>query len=156
MPIACRYHANGMSVTWGYSVICGVCAGLDTRPSPNCVSSVTMDLLHTFLVFLHLLGAAALVGGWLATFKTPTVGVFQFAGAWVQLVTGLLLVGLAEMGDGHVNNVKIAVKLVILIGVLVAAIIGRKKVKKGEAVPTGIAHAVGGLAFVNVALAVFW
>lgn len=119
-----------------------------------------MDFLHSALVFLHILGAAALVGGWLATFRSPTVGIFQMAGAWVQLITGLLLVGLAEMareeGDPSVNHVKIALKLVILIGVLVAAIIGRRKVKKGEDVSTGLAHAVGGLALINIGIAVFW
>ena len=41
-------------------------------------------------------------------------------------------------------------------GALVAAVMGRRKVAKGEAVPTGTAHAVGGLALINVALAVFW
>ena len=117
-----------------------------------------MDFLYTFLVFLHILGAAALVGGWLATFKSPTVGKFQFIGAWVQLLTGLLLVGLAEMGDGDsgMNHMKIGIKLVILIGVLVAAWIGRSKIKKGEDVSTGLAHAVGGLSFINIAIAVFW
>ncbi len=115
-----------------------------------------MEILHTILVFLHIVGAAALLGGWLATFKTPTVGLFQFIGAWVQLVTGILLVGLNEMGDGSVNHVKIAVKLVILIVILVAAWIGRRKVKKNEPVSVGIAHTVGGLTLVNIALAVFW
>lgn len=115
-----------------------------------------MEILHTILVFLHFVGAAALLGGWLATFKTPTVGLFQFIGAWVQLVTGILLVGLNEMGDGSVNHVKIAVKLVILIVILVAAWIGRRKVKKNEPVSVGIAHTVGGLTLVNIALAVFW
>lgn len=115
-----------------------------------------MDFLHSALVFLHILGAAALVGGWLATFKKPTVGLFQFIGAWVQLITGVLLVGLAEMGDGSLNYAKITVKLVLLVVILVAAWIGRRKVKRGEAVPTGIAHSVGGLALINIALAVFW
>lgn len=115
-----------------------------------------MDILYTTLVFFHIVGAAALLGGWLATFKKPTVGLFQFIGAWVQLITGILLVGVAEMNDGNVNNVKIAVKLVILIVILVAAWIGRRKVKKDEPVSVGIAHAVGGLTLVNVALAVFW
>lgn len=115
-----------------------------------------MDLLHASLVFLHILGAAALLGGWLATFKTPTVGLFQFVGAWVQLVTGVLLVGVNEMSDGGVNHVKVATKLTILVVILVAAWIGRRKVKKSEAVPVGVAHAVGGLTLVNIALAVFW
>ena len=115
-----------------------------------------MDVLHTTMVFFHILGAAALLGGWLATFKSPTVGLFQFIGAWVQLITGILLVGLNEMGDGSVNNIKITVKLVILVVILVTAWIGRRKLKKGEPVSVGIAHSVGGLTLVNVALAVFW
>lgn len=115
-----------------------------------------MDFLQTLLVFLHIVGAAALVGGWLATFRAPTVLQWQHIGAWVQLVTGLLLVGLAEMGDGSVNHIKIGVKLVILIIILVAAIIGRRKVARDEPVSKGIAHSVGGLSLINIAVAVFW
>lgn len=115
-----------------------------------------MDFLYVVLVFFHILGAAALVGGWLATFSKPTVGLFQFIGAWVQLITGVLLVGLAEMGDGTVNHIKIGVKLLLLIAILVAAWIGRRKVKRDEPVSTGLAHAVGGLALINIAIAVFW
>ena len=71
-------------------------------------------------------------------------------------MTGVLLVGLAEMGNGGVNDVKIVVKLALLIGILVTAWIGRRKVKRNQPVPTGIAHAVGGLTLINVAIAVFW
>lgn len=115
-----------------------------------------MDFLHSFLVFLHILGAAAIVGGWLAAFKTPTVTQWQWLGALTQLITGLLLVGLAEMGDGDVNHFKIGVKVVIALVVAVAAFIGRRKVKNHEDVSKGLAHAVGGMAFINVAVAVFW
>src|SRR5699024_4976807 len=110
--------------------------------------------------FLHLVGAAALLGGWLAAFRTPTVGYWQHIGAWIQLVTGLLLVGIAEMtanDDGAgLNHMKIGIKLVILLVILVAAILGRRKVKQGETVSTGLAHSVGGLTLINVAIAVFW
>lgn len=115
-----------------------------------------MDFLYTLLVFFHILGAAALVGGWLTTFRTPTVTWWQHVGAWVQAVSGILLVGLAEMGDGEVNHIKIAVKLVITIVILVAAIIGRRKVARDEPVSKGLAHSVGGLSLINVAVAVFW
>jgi hypothetical protein len=116
-----------------------------------------MDFLHSAALFLHLLGAAALLGGWLATFRRPTVGTWQHAGAWVQLVTGVLLVGLLEMNDdGPINHVKIAVKLVVLIAILAAAVMGRRRVSRGVEVPTGLAHAVGGLSLVNIAIAVFW
>ena len=86
-----------------------------------------MDFLRLVLVFLHILGAAAIVGGWLAAFKTPTVSQWQWIGALTQLITGLLLVGLAEMGDGDVNNVKIGVKLIIALIVAVAAFIARSR-----------------------------
>ncbi|MCT2088120.1 hypothetical protein M3D92_02250 [Micrococcus terreus] len=115
-----------------------------------------MDFVHSLVLFLHFVGTAALLGGWLATFRNPTVLQWQHIGAWIQLVTGVALVGLLEMGDGEVNHIKIAVKLVVLIAVLVAAIIGRRKIAKDQPVSTGLAHAVGGLTLVNVALAVFW
>lgn len=115
-----------------------------------------MDFLHLFLVFLHILGAAVIVGGWLAAFKTPTVTQWQWIGALTQLITGLLLVGLAEMGDGDVNHIKIGVKVVIALVIAVAAFIGRRKVKNNQDVSKGLAHAVGGMAFINIAVAVFW
>lgn len=114
-----------------------------------------MDILQLIVLFLHFVGAAALVGGWLATFKQPTVLYWQHIGAWIQLVTGLVLVGLIEMQGGELNHMKIGIKAIILIAVLVAAIIGRRKVKKNEPVSKGLAHAVGGLSLINIALAVF-
>ena len=115
-----------------------------------------MDILRDILVLIHILGTAAIVGGWFANFRTPTVTQWQHVGAWVQLVTGLALVGLLEMGDGEVNHMKIGIKLVILIVILVAAVMGRRKVAKGEPVSKGLAHAVGGLALINTVIAVLW
>ncbi|MFJ6418188.1 hypothetical protein [Paeniglutamicibacter sp. NPDC091659] len=118
------------------------------------------DFLHNFLVFLHILGAAAIFGGWLANFKTPTVNIWQWYGAISQLATGLLLVGLAEMnrvdGSDGLNHVKIAVKLLLAIGVFVAALLGRKKIKNGQEVPTGLAHGTGGTALIAIAVAALW
>ncbi|MFQ4150471.1 hypothetical protein AAGW05_17600 [Arthrobacter sp. LAPM80] len=115
-----------------------------------------MDFLRLVLVFLHILGAAAIVGGWLAAFKSPTVTQWQWIGALVQLITGLLLVGLIEMDGGGLNHFKIGVKLLIALVVAVAAFIGRRKVKNNQNVSKGLAHAVGGMAFINIAVAVFW
>lgn len=55
-----------------------------------------------------------------------------------------------------INNLKIGIKVVILIAILIAAIIGRRKVKQDETVSTGLAHSVGGLTLINIAIAVFW
>ncbi|MGO4383926.1 hypothetical protein [Specibacter sp. RAF43] len=115
-----------------------------------------MTIVTSILVFLHVLGAAAIVGGWFATFKKPTVLPVQLYGAIAQLVTGLALVGLAEAGTDPVNHAKVAVKLVIAVAVLVPAIIGYRKAKAGGDVSTGLAHAVGGMALVNIGVATLW
>ena len=117
-----------------------------------------MTFLHSLALFAHFVGVAALLGGWLATFNKPTVLRWQLIGAWVQLVSGVLLVGLLEMSDdaGPVNHTKIAVKLLLLIAILLAAVIGRRKVTRGGDVSIGLAHGVGGLTLLNVAIAVFW
>ncbi|MFW6599375.1 hypothetical protein ACQBAU_11915 [Propionibacteriaceae bacterium Y2011] len=102
---------------------------------------------------------AAIVGTWVATFKTPTVHIAQLIGACGSLLTGLLLTGLAEMAataDDPVNHAKIGTKLVIALVVLVPAIIGYRKARKGEEVSTGLAHAVGGTAVINVLVATLW
>ena len=75
-----------------------------------------MDLVYNLLVALHLLGMAAVVGGWIAVRSGRTVIAPIVWGARAQLVTGLALVGIASAikDDDHtVNNTKIAVKLVI-------------------------------------------
>ncbi|MGP9503967.1 hypothetical protein ACT3TS_17355 [Specibacter sp. AOP5-B1-6] len=117
-----------------------------------------MTLVTSILVFLHVLGAAAIVGGWFATFKKPTILPIQLWGAIAQLVTGLALVGLAEANGSPsaAFHIKIGVKIIIAIAVLVPAIIGYRKAAKGEAVSTGLAHAVGGMALINIAVATLW
>ncbi|WP_394941024.1 hypothetical protein [Psychromicrobium sp. YIM B11713] len=115
-----------------------------------------MDFLKYLLIFLHILGAAAIVGGWFATFKKPTVLPIQLWGAIAQLVTGLALVGLAGASHDPLNYFKITVKLVIAVAVVIPAIIGYRKARSGEAVSTGLAHAVGGMALINIAVATLW
>lgn len=115
-----------------------------------------MTFLTSALVAVHILGAAAIFGIWLATFKKPTVTLWQLIGAIVQVVTGLALVGIAESSDHDVNHIKIAVKTVIALVILVTAIIGFTKARKQQPVPTGLAHSVGGLAFINILVATLW
>lgn len=59
-----------------------------------------MDFLHLTALFFHILGTAVLVGGWVVTFRSPTVTGWQHIAAWVQLVTGVLMVGLLEIQRG--------------------------------------------------------
>ncbi|WAP50893.1 hypothetical protein OL239_13020 [Arthrobacter sp. ATA002] len=115
-----------------------------------------MDFLQSFLVFLHILGAAIIVGLWFARIKNPTVMPGQFHGALLQLVTGLALVAVAEMGDGDVNHMKVGIKLLIALVIAVMAFIGQRKYKKDEPVGKGLANGVGILTIVNIALATMW
>jgi hypothetical protein len=40
--------------------------------------------------------------------------------------------------------------------VAVAAFVGQRRTRRGETVSTGLAHAVGGLALINMAVATLW
>lgn len=117
-----------------------------------------MDLVYDILVALHLLGMAAVVGGWIAVRSGRTVISPIVWGARAQLVTGLLLVGIASAikDDEHtVDNTKIAVKLVIALGVLAAAEIGAARGRKGR--DTGpLLDVAGGAAVANVLVAALW
>ncbi|MBB6172592.1 hypothetical protein HNR23_002652 [Nocardiopsis mwathae] len=111
-----------------------------------------MDIVYSALVFLHLLGMAGIISGFLMQLitgnaKSPKVILHS---ALLQLLTGLLLVGLAEMGGGGVDHMKVGVKLVVAFAV---AIVGTVNLRKPA---TNLAVAAGVLAILNVAVAVFW
>ena len=127
-----------------------------------------MEILREILLTLHLLGMAIIVGGYFTVIRSPKVMPGMLHGSYLQLVTGLLLVGLAEMGDGDVNHMKIGIKLVVAILVTVFAFIGNKKQKafaaaapaEGGAAATKnpsatMAHLVVAFAVINVIVAVF-
>jgi hypothetical protein len=112
-----------------------------------------VELVYDLLVVLHFLGLAAIIGGYLTVLRSPRIVVGMVHGALLQVVTGLLLVGLAEaVLDKEVDNAKIGVKLVVALVVAVLAFVNRKK----ETVSPTVVHAVGGLAILNVLVAVLW
>lgn len=116
-----------------------------------------MEILHSILLALHLLGMAAIVGSFFVQMRRKTDFVLapMLAGAITQLVTGLVLVGGAEATGFDVNYAKIAVKLTLAVVVLVAAILAVVTQRKGgRAQP--FFHTAGGLAVVNLLVAVFW
>ena len=116
-----------------------------------------MDLVYNSLVVLRLLGMAAIVGSWLAALKTPRILPGMLHGSLTQLITGLALVGMLESGAHHsetpINHPAIGVKLLIALVVTVLVVINRKKTTKA---PANVVHAIGGLAILNVIIAVFW
>lgn len=121
-----------------------------------------MTILFYILLFLHIVGASMIVGVWIANMKSPTVHPRQRDGAFVQLITGIAMMGILPVlhsqnpTEFDPNYFKLGIKFAIGIAVAVMAVIGARKVKKGEKVSTGLAHGVGGLALLNVAIATLW
>ena len=114
-----------------------------------------MDIVFNIVLILHFIGLAGIIGGWLANIKAPHVYKAILHGAILQVVTGLLLVGLREMDDVDVNHMKIGIKLVIALVILVVAILGVRKEARAQGTTATLAHVAGALGIVNVAIAVF-
>src|SRR5436305_14911262 len=121
------------------------------------IRSRTMDVVTNFFVGLHIIGIASLLGGFLTQMKAMSAGTARFVpamlhGALTMLVTGAVLVGLNQADDQHVNNIKIGVKLALLI-----VILGLVYVKRDdETVGKGMFGLVGTRTTANIFIAVPW
>ena len=113
-----------------------------------------MELAYNLILILHFIGLASLIGGFLVQMRSAEKGVnpAMWHGALTQLVTGVLLVGLAEMQDEDVDHAKIGVKLAIAFVVTVLTFVGRRK----PLPQTALWGAIGALSIVNVVIAVLW
>ncbi|MEV5016696.1 hypothetical protein ACIGW1_34480 [Streptomyces sp. NPDC053780] len=116
-----------------------------------------MDVLIHLFVGLHIIGIAALLGGFLTQMKAMGRGTARFIsamlhGALTMLVTGVALVGLNQADDQSVDNLKIGVKLALLI-----VILGLVYVKRDdEKVDKPLFGLVGLLTVANIFIAVLW
>jgi len=116
-----------------------------------------MDVLIHLLVGLHIIGIAALLGGFLTQMKAMGQGTARFVpgmlhGALTMLVTGVALVGLHQAADHPVNTIKIGVKLAILIVILGLVYVKRDE----ETVQKPLFGLVGALTATNIFIAVLW
>lgn len=115
-----------------------------------------MEMIYDWLVVLHFIGLASLVGGFLVQMRSKPrrVNPAMFHGALTQLVTGFALVGMigAELVDRDIDYNKITVKLIITLVITVLVFMHRKK----ESVTNGIWGAIGGLAILNIVIAVLF
>lgn len=112
-----------------------------------------MDIVTGIVLVIHMIGWAIVLGGTLTNMREPRIAQGVTHGALTALVAGILLVGLAEMGDGEVNNVKIAVKLVVALVITVMTIWGSRNQEK---VTRGLVGGIAGLTVLNIAIAVLW
>ncbi|MEV3992167.1 hypothetical protein AB0J57_24970 [Streptomyces sp. NPDC049837] len=116
-----------------------------------------MDVLINVFVALHIIGIAALLGGFMTQMKAMGEGTARFGpamlhGALTMLVTGVILVGLNQADDQTVNNIKIGVKLAILVVILGLVYVKRDE----ERVDKAVFGAVGGLTMANIFIATVW
>ncbi|MGW2301010.1 hypothetical protein [Streptomyces sp. NPDC001809] len=116
-----------------------------------------MDVLINVFVALHIIGIASLLGGFLTQMKAMGAGTARFSpamlhGALLMLVTGVALVGLNQADDQTVNNLKIGIKLGILVVILALVYVKRDE----ERVDKGAFAAVGALTTANIFIATLW
>ncbi|MEU4647133.1 hypothetical protein [Nocardia fluminea] len=115
-----------------------------------------MEFVYNLVVVTHLLGMAAVVGGYVAS--RPVVSELMVWGARAQLITGVILAGLASAVDSldkDPDTTKLAVKLIVSVAVAAFAEMGRGDAKRGKQIDW-MTDAAGGLAIVNVLVAVLW
>lgn len=113
-----------------------------------------MDFLHKLLLFIHLIGLAAVLGGALVQIAEPPrrMTAMILHGAATQLLSGVLLVGVLEADDAEVDHAKIGVKLAVAIAITVLAWAYRTREQLANAPFFGILCLTLG----NVGVAVFW
>lgn len=117
-----------------------------------------MTLVYQLLLVLHLIGWAIVLGGVLASLRSPGIYVGTFHGALTAFVTGVAMVGLAsaDLAGREPDHAKIAVKLVIALIVVVLTYLAIRRTKRDEAVSPGAKGAIAALTVANVAIAVLW
>jgi malonyl CoA-acyl carrier protein transacylase len=117
-----------------------------------------MSVVYDLIVVLHLLGMAAIVGGWFASLRGFTALEVMVNGARAQIATGLILVGLAESVhslDKHLNHAAVGVKLVVALAAVACLEIARARARRGED-PRTLVTAGGALGALNVVVAALW
>jgi hypothetical protein len=112
-----------------------------------------MDTLRLVLLFVHILGFAALLGGLLVQLREPEkkVNALMRDGAGLSFVAGLLLVGVLEAITTP-DHTKIGVKFVISLVITALVMINMRKPR----IPDGLYWALTALTVLNIAVAVFW
>jgi hypothetical protein len=112
-----------------------------------------METLRLVLLFVHILGYAALLGGLLVQVRDDDkrVNSLMRDGSGTAFLAGLLLVGVLE-SLGSPDHAKIGVKFAIGLVILVLVMVNMRK----PSIPRGLYFGLLALTIANIAVAVFW
>lgn len=115
-----------------------------------------METIVEFVVALHLLGMAAIVGGWIAVRAgAPSALTVLVWGARVQLVLGLVLVAVVQANKEQINTWFMITKLLVSVGVVALAEMSAARARKGS-VWAGLANGALILTVANIFVATMW
>lgn len=123
-----------------------------------------MTFFYDALVFVHFVGWAIVLGGYLASLRGPGLSRGLVHGATTALVAGSAMMGLIEAGvDGVPPAARfdmwgMRVKLLLTLAVAVLAFVADRSARRSPdgAVCPWVKHSIGALTAVTVAIAVFW
>ena len=112
-----------------------------------------IEIAETVFVLLHMIGLAGLVAaGILELAGKMGAKAAAFHSGLLQLITGIVLVGLMYAEDEAPNNTKISVKLLVLLAIIGLAVVNRRKPELNKTAYVVIAL----LAVVNAVIAWAW
>jgi len=127
-----------------------------------------MDSVRDVVLITHFFGLAMIIGPFLIQMRAHSGYAFNWvlAGGVTQLVSGLVLTGLAEMrlagnDELSLDHTKIIVKLVLALIIFAVALIGwlrQRRMDSGESQRSLLPflHTAGALAIIEVVIAVWW
>lgn len=111
-----------------------------------------MEIVALVFRYLHFIGLAAVLSSLIGTFdavKEKGINRIVIRGLWIQLITGIILVGLREP---EVDHIKVTVKFSLLLLMIFIALRSKRKNRYTTKEHTGLRLA----AFIEIAIAVFW
>src|SRR5690606_23170691 len=109
-----------------------------------------MTVVYYLLFFLHLVGWAIVLGGTVTNLRTPRLAPGAPHGALTAPGTGVLVPGVAEMGDGlpDLNYMKSGIKLVVAVVVTALLVVASRKKEPSRA----LIGAIAALTTLNIAI----
>lgn len=115
-----------------------------------------MAATYTVLALAHWVGLALILIGYVLSITRSSISEVMVWGARLQLLLGLALVAIGEIGQlQDFNHAKIGTKLVLALAVVAFAEISRSKTLKGQGNMV-FTHIAAGLAVANTIVALLW